>query len=115
MNSSFHSSVQSLISFCETWSGNAYSDNSQWLDPSVRLVSSHRGTVSGRENVTALLQNDFADLDNVSVTLTNTVERQNDKDYVASAYLHGHASRTGSGRHNPVRFGGDGRDEGRHR
>ncbi|WP_263054425.1 nuclear transport factor 2 family protein [[Curtobacterium] plantarum] len=106
MNSSFHSSVQSLISFCETWSGNACSENSQWLDPSVRLVSSHRGTVSGRENVTALLQNDFADLDNVSVTLTNTVERRNDKDYVASAYLHGQASRKGSGRHNQVRFGG---------
>lgn len=106
MNCLFHSSVQSLNTFCEAWSGNACSDNSQWLAPSVRLVSSHRGTVSGRENVTALLQNDFADLDNVSVTLTNTVERQNDKDYVASAYLHGQASRTGSGRHNPVRFGG---------
>lgn len=106
MNSLFHSSAQSLNTFCEAWAGNACSDNSQWLEPSVRLVSSHRGTVSGRENVAALLQNDFADLDNVSVTLTNTVERRNDKDYVASEYLHGHASRTGSGRHNLVRFGG---------
>lgn len=106
MNNLFYSSVPSLNTFCETWSGNACSDNSQWLDPSVRLVSSHRGTVSGRENVTTLLQNDFAGLDNVSVTLTNTVERWNDKDYVASAYLHGHATRAVSGRHNRVLFGG---------
>ncbi|MDF2911928.1 nuclear transport factor 2 family protein [Pantoea agglomerans] len=106
MNNSFSSSVQTLSTFCEMWSGNACSGKSQWLDPTVTLVSSHRGTVSGRKNVSALLQNDFAVLNNVSVGLTNIVERQNDKDYVASAYLHGQASRTISGRDNKVRFGG---------
>ncbi len=106
MNNPFNFPVQSLNTFAEIWSGNASSVNGQWLAPSVRLVSSHRGTVSGRENVTALLQNDFPGLSNISVTLTNTVERRNDKDYVASAYLHGQASRTASGRHNQVRFGG---------
>lgn len=106
MNNPYNYPVQSLDTFGEIWSGNASSVNSQWLAPSVSLVSSHRGTVSGRENVAALLQNDFEGLSNVSVTLTNTVERRNEKDYVASAYLYGQASLTASSRHNQVRFGG---------